>query len=87
MDVHHFYEVFKPLLFVYGVLTPVVVITRFFLNRKKEIVYTLTDHRGYKIAVTLDFKMSSAAGDRPASSGVQDRTLATRRLQSCIPAW
>ena len=58
MDVHHFYEVFKPLLIVYGVLTPAVVITRFLLNRKKEIVYTMTDHRGYKIAVTLDFKMS-----------------------------
>lgn len=58
MDIHHFYEVFKPLLIVYGVFTPVIVITLVLFNRKKEIVYIMTDHRGYKIAVTLDFKIS-----------------------------
>ena len=58
MDAHTIYETFKPLLIVYGILTPVVVITRFFLNRKKEIVYTMTDRRGCKMLVTLDFKMT-----------------------------
>lgn len=58
MDAHSLYETFKPLLIVYAVLTPVMGITLFFLSRKKEIVYTMTDHRGYKLVVTLDFKMS-----------------------------
>lgn len=57
MDAHSFYETFKPLLIVYAVLTPVMCITQFFLIRKKEIVYTMTDHRGYKLVVTLHFKM------------------------------
>jgi hypothetical protein len=58
MDAHTIYETFKPLLIVYAVLTPVMGITIFFLNRKKEIVYTMTDHRGYKMLVTVDFKMA-----------------------------
>ena len=58
MDAHSLYETFKPLLIVYAVLTPVMCITQFFFSRKKEIVYTMTDHRGYKLVVTLDFKMS-----------------------------
>jgi hypothetical protein len=58
MNVHHLYEVFKPLLIVYGILTPVICISIFLLNRKKEIVYTMTDHLGYKLLVTLDFKMT-----------------------------
>ena len=61
MDAHTIYETFKPLLLVYAILTPVVVITRFFLNRKKESVYTMTDRRGYKMLVTLDFKMTQDA--------------------------
>lgn len=58
MDVHPLFAVFKPLLIVYAILTPVVVITRFFLNRKKGIVYTMADRRGYKMLITLDFKMT-----------------------------
>jgi hypothetical protein len=58
MDVYHFYGVFKPLLIVYAVLTPVMGITQFLLNWKKEIVYRMTDRRGYKMVVTLDFKMT-----------------------------
>lgn len=61
MDFHHLYEIFKPLLIVYAVLTPVIAITLFLLNRKKEIVYTMTDHRGYKVLVTLDFMMTQNA--------------------------
>ena len=57
MDLHHLYEIFKPLLIVYAVLTPVIAITLFLLNRKKEIVYTMTDRRGYKMLITLDFKI------------------------------
>lgn len=61
MDVHHLYEVFKPLLIVYAILTPVIATTIFFLNREKEIVYTMTDRRGFKMLVTLDFKMTQDA--------------------------
>jgi hypothetical protein len=58
MDGHHLFEVFKPLLVVYGIFIPAMVACRFFLNRQKEIVYTMTDHRGYKLLVTVDFKMA-----------------------------
>jgi hypothetical protein len=57
MDVHHLFEVFKPLLIVYGIMMPIVGISRFLLSRKKEETYTMTDHRGYKMLVTVDFKM------------------------------
>lgn len=59
MDAHTIYETFKPLLLVYAILTLVVGITRFVINCKKEIVYTMTDRRGYKMLVILDFKMTS----------------------------
>jgi hypothetical protein len=58
MDVHHSFEIFKQLLILYGlIMIPMVVISRFLLSRKKEETYTMTDHRGYKIVVILDFKM------------------------------
>jgi hypothetical protein len=61
MDAHPLYEIFKPLLIVYGILTPTIVITIFMLNRTKEIVYTMTDRRDNKMLVTLDFKMTQDA--------------------------
>jgi hypothetical protein len=39
-------------------MIPALAITRFFLNRKKEIVYMMTDPRDYKLVITLDFKMT-----------------------------
>lgn len=58
MCLHHFYEVFKPLLIAYGIMIPIVLISRFILSRKKTETYTMTDRRGYKLVVTLDFKMT-----------------------------
>ena len=58
MDVHHLFEVFKPLLIAYGIMIPVVGINRFLLSRKKEETYTMTDRRGYKMRVTIEFQMT-----------------------------
>ena len=58
MEAHTLYATLKPLLIVYALLTPAVVITLVFLHRKKDIVYTMTDHRGYKLVVTLDCTMN-----------------------------
>lgn len=58
MDVHFLYEAFKPLLIAYAIMIPVVGIHRFLLNRKKTEKYTMTDRRGYKLVVILDFKMT-----------------------------
>lgn len=58
MDAHSLYETFKPLLIAYGIMLPIVGINRYLLSRKKEETYTMTDRRGYKMRVILDFKMS-----------------------------
>ena len=58
MVIHTLYETFKPLVIVYAIMIPVIGINRFLLSRKKEETYIMTDRRGYKMVVTLDFKMS-----------------------------
>lgn len=58
MDVHSLYETFKPILIAYGIMIPVVGISRFLLSRKKTETYTMTDRRGYKMVVMLDFKLT-----------------------------
>lgn len=85
MDVHHLYEVFKPLLIVYAILTPAVLLTRFFLNRKKEIVYTMTDSRGYRMLVTIDFKMTQDARDAALREiGLRPLEYKTKHLPSGV---
>ena len=58
MDVHSLYETFKPILIAYGIMIPIVGINRFLLSRKKTETYTMTDRRGYKMVVMLDFKLT-----------------------------
>ena len=58
MDIHALYETFKPLLIVYGIMIPIVGINRFLLNRKKTETYTMTDRRGLKMRIILDFKLT-----------------------------
>lgn len=58
MDAHFLYETFKPLLIAYGIMIPIVGINRFLLSRKKEETYTMTDRRGYKMRVTIEFQMT-----------------------------
>jgi hypothetical protein len=58
MDAHYLYATFKPLLIAYAIIIPVVGTNRFLLNRKKTETYTMTDRRGYKMRVTIDFKMA-----------------------------
>jgi hypothetical protein len=58
MDAHPLYEALKPLLIAYAIMIPVVGIHRFLFNRKKTETYTMTDRRGYKMLVTLNFKLT-----------------------------